>query len=112
MARWFSDAEIAGLEPILVEKLDQARGFAKVPFIITSGKRTKEQNEAVGGAPNSAHLRGLAVDLRCTGSNTRFKMISALILAGFRRIVVYSGDGHVHVDVDESLPSPVFVVST
>lgn len=30
---------------------------------ITSGRRTKRQNDAAGGSPTSLHLRGRAVDL-------------------------------------------------
>lgn len=101
----FSDDEVAGLSPKLVEKLDAARGFAHVPFIITSGLRERDENSAAGGVGNSSHLRGLAVDLRCDGSRSRFRMVSALILAGFKRIGVY--DRHLHVDVDENLPQDV-----
>lgn len=101
---------MAGLNPRLVSMLDSARGFAKTAFIITSGKRSEAENEAAGGAPNSAHLRGLAVDLRCKSSQKRYKMVPALLLAGFRRIVVYASDGHFHVDCDEALPQDVFVV--
>lgn len=96
----FTDEEVAGLEPELVSRLDSARGFAKVPFIITEGRASGGSHVA-----NSAHARGLAVDLRCSGSADRFKIVCALILAGFRRIGVY--DKHIHADVDTSLPDGV-----
>jgi hypothetical protein len=41
-ARYFDEAEIAGLSPQLVEMLDRARGLAKVPFRITSGLRSSD----------------------------------------------------------------------
>ena len=104
-AKWFSDAEIAGLDQNLVKMLDSARGFAKTPFIITSGLRTPLENQAAGGVLNSAHTRGLAVDLACAGSRTRFHMVAALLLAGFRRIEI--ADRHIHVDIDESKPMDV-----
>lgn len=108
--RWFDEAEVKGLNPNLIRMLDRARGLAKVPFIITSGVRTREENELAGGAPNSAHLRGLAVDLRCHNSWTRFRMVPALYMAGFRRMVLYAGDGHIHVDADAELEQDVMVV--
>jgi zinc D-Ala-D-Ala carboxypeptidase len=97
MARFFTPEEVAGLNPELVEALDRARGFAKQPFIITSGLRDPAHNAEAGGVSNSTHCKGLAVDLRCEGSRSRFRMVSALILAGFRRIGVY--DRHLHVDL-------------
>lgn len=90
--------------------LDRARGLAKVPFLITSGFRTPEQNIAAGGAPNSAHLRGLAVDLRCHSPWSRYRMVSGAYLAGFRRMVLYASDGHLHLDADPSLEQDVLVV--
>lgn len=100
MARWFSDEEIEGLDPELVRRLDEARGFAKVPFIITEGLAT-------GGShvENTAHGRGLAVDVSCRRSYRRMRIISGALLAGFRRIGVY--DRHLHLDVDEKLPQDV-----
>lgn len=100
MARWFSDDEIIGLDPALVARLDHARGLAKVPFIITEGFASGGSHVA-----NTAHARGLAVDLRCASSRTRMKMLAALLQAGFRRIGVY--DAHIHADVDETLPQDV-----
>ena len=50
------------------------RNWYNRPINITSGFRTPEFNRAIGGASNSAHLRGLAVDFRLPtewGSFTR-----------------------------------------
>jgi hypothetical protein len=96
MARWFSNAEVAGLDEELVRRLDEARTKAMVPFVITSAFRL--------GDPR-AHGRGKAVDIRCHTSYNRMRIISGALLAGFRRIGVY--DRHVHLDVDESLPQDV-----
>ena len=110
MATWFSDDEVKGLKPELVSLLDYARQIAGVPFTITSGLRTVDQNSAAGGVSDSAHLTGEAVDLRALDSTTRFKIVSALLKVGFQRIVVYAADGHIHADISKTLPSPVFVV--
>lgn len=45
----------------------------KVPyeFIVDSGYRSPEHNKAVGGAPDSAHVTGQAIDIRgSVGGNT------------------------------------------
>lgn len=102
---FFTEDEVQGLDPEFVAKLDWARGRAGVPFVITSGKRTPEQNERAMGVDASAHIKGLAVDLRCSDSQVRFKMVNALLLAGFKRIGIY--DKHVHCDLDPDLPQEV-----
>lgn len=104
-SKHFSDREIAGLDPRLVALLDSARGLAKVPFIITSGKRDPLANKTSGGVGDSSHLRGLAVDIACEGSRDRLRIVAAAITAGFRRIGVYNR--HVHLDCDEGLPQDV-----
>ena len=103
--RHFSKAEVAGLQPALVARLDWARQVAGVPFHITSGFRTPEENEALGGAPDSAHLRGWAADIRVTSTYRRFAIVGGALKAGFPRIGVYNG--HVHLDSDPSLPTRV-----
>lgn len=110
MKPYFTPEEAAGLQPEFVARLVEARKLAMTPFVITSGYRTPEHNAAVGGVPNSAHVRGLAVDLSAHDSVTRFKIVKALLDAGFTRVVLYASDGHIHVDDDASLPQGVLVV--
>lgn len=80
-------------------KLNHARHLAEVPFVITSGCRCNEHNEKVGGSLTSAHLVGLAVDIACPDSRTRFKIIKALLMVGFTRIGI--GKDFIHVDMAE-----------
>lgn len=100
--RNFKEKEVVGLVINFVMLLDDARDLAKVPFIITSGFRDPAGNAEAGGVNNSAHLRGLAVDLKCTNSGTRYLIINSLLKTGFHRIGVYSD--HIHVDMDATLP--------
>lgn len=106
----FEEDEINNLDPDLVVRLDLAREYAGVPFIITSGYRTPEQNEAAGGKSNSAHLRGKAVDISAPTSYRRFHIVHGLFRAGVPRIVVYSDKNIVHADIDTSLPWPLLAV--
>lgn len=91
-----------GLVPDFREKLNKAREMAGVPFILTSAFRCEKHNREVGGAENSAHLAGLAVDIKCTDAWTRFKVIHALLSVGFQRI----GIGRTFVHVDDDLTKP------
>lgn len=100
--KYFKDSEVVGLKPELVSLLDKARGIAGVPFKITSGLRTIQQNEDVGGASDSSHLRGYGCDLSVVDSDKRYKILTALLNVGFSRIGVYGG--HIHVDCDPNLP--------
>lgn len=78
--------------------LESCRELADVPFVITSGYRTKEHNKKIGGVQGSSHTKGYAVDIRCSNSKDRFKIIDSALLAGFNRIGV-SGN-FIHLDND------------
>lgn len=106
--RFFSDDEAAGLDDELMSRLDVARGLCGFPIVITSGRRTPEQNAAAGGTNESSHMKGLAVDLRApTGQNEREKMIWALGRAGFRRVLTYSR--HIHCCISTEKEQDVFL---
>lgn len=98
--KYFSEKEVVGLKPELVKLLDKAREIAGVPFKITSGLRTKTQNANAGGVEDSSHLTGLAVDIACTSSANRYKIVTALLEVGFNRIGI--GQTFVHADIDTS----------
>lgn len=103
--RYFKPKEIINLKHELVSMLDEARHLAQIPFKINSGYRTPDENKKAGGEPNSAHLRGLAADIACSNSASRYKIINAALKVGFTRIGI--GKTYIHLDCDKSLPQGV-----
>lgn len=77
----------------LLRVLDAARHEAGMPFSISSAYRPDD---------SGAHGRGLAVDIRCSGSIQRMAIVRALLNQGVPRVGVY--DKHIHADVDPTLP--------
>ena len=49
------------------------------PIIINSGYRSPEVNRLAGGATNSNHLTGCAVDIRCAGKEQMIRYASILV---------------------------------
>lgn len=85
-----------------LKMLDKARDIAGVPFVITSGYRSYSHNKKVGGVPKSSHRLGKACDIACDNSRMRFKIINALMLAGFNRIGIAKNFIHVDNDTNKS----------
>ena len=50
----------------LSEFLQIIRNELHLPIVVTSGYRSKEVNEAVGGVLSSYHVKGLAADIKCS----------------------------------------------
>lgn len=50
----------------LTQTLEQVRSLVDCPVLVSSGYRSPALNRRVGGAPDSAHTRGLAADLTAT----------------------------------------------
>jgi len=91
-----------------MEKVDLARDLSGVPWVLNSAYRCKENNEKVGGQKDSAHMEGLAVDVRATDPFIRFRIITGAIQAGFTRIKVYSRWVHIDETKNESKPKVWF----
>lgn len=101
---FFSSTEVLKwkLKDELWRVLDKARKLANIPFIITSGYRTVAENTAIGGKPNSAHLKGFAADLLCTDNFKRTKMISGILNCGVP-VFLEVCKKHLHLDLDSSI---------
>lgn len=79
-----------------MERLQTARTIADVPFIINSAYRSVEYELSKKRTGKSMHTLGRAVDIKCVDAGTRFRIISALVAAGFHGIGV--GGTFIHVD--------------
>lgn len=88
------------MNPVLLSMLDRARNALGEPIFITSSYRSVLRNVVCGGVYDSSHTRGNAVDIRCSNGVYRFRLINALLEAGFTRIGVY--EYHIHVDVESA----------
>lgn len=83
--------------------------LCRVPLSITRWLSTPAHNQAVGGAPESAHLRGLAVDLVADSNDNLLLAARAARDAGFKGIEVDLRNNHLHVDLQDR-PAPWQVV--
>ena len=114
MSKYFSPAEflrctpscsIKQMDPSFLDLLDRVREKAGIPLVLNCAYRSVEWDQSKGRSGNSAHTRGKAVDIRCNTSSNRYKIISAALACGIRRIGV--GKNYIHLDNDSSLSQDV-----
>lgn len=93
----------------IVYKLQDVRTLTGTPMKINSAFRCADHNKAVGGSPTSSHRNSpcKAVDIACTDSGYRMKLLSHLINR-FHRIGVRKD--FIHVDDDLSKAQEVLWV--
>ena len=103
MSKYFKEIEY-NMDLDFLAKLDEAREYAKIPFVINSAYRSPDHPESIKN-PTSSHIKGLAVDIKANSSRTRYKVLEALIHVGFNRIGI--ADGFIHVDDDKEKSSNV-----
>jgi uncharacterized protein YcbK (DUF882 family) len=93
-------ADIFKVHPILIAGVQEIRDACDFPIRITSGYRTVAHNEFVGGASDSLHTIGLAVDLQ---ASDRSESKLQRIIAEARKLgfVVRPYPTFVHIDCGE-----------
>lgn len=74
--------------------------FSNAHFIVTSARRTPEQNKACNGAPNSQHLTGEAIDIKPYGSTSFGKLLEMIHgysdhVSPFDQLIIYSNFIHI-----------------
>lgn len=88
-----------------VQLLDQLRKRCGFPITVSSGYRTPEHNQKVGGVDASAHEEGVACDILVGSGTERMAIVKNAIAIGIGRIGV--GKGLIHIDISFSLPQNV-----
>ena len=87
-AKHFSESEFQRCTPPcslqdmkqdFMNRLDTVRDVAGIPLVINCAYRSKQYDLSKGRSGNSAHTKGLAVDIRCTTSANAFKIVQAAI---------------------------------
>lgn len=87
---------LSQMDEVFMKRLDDAREYAGIPFIINSAFRAVEYEKSKGRSGTSQHTKGLAVDIRCVTNAQRFRIVASLLVAGFHRIGI--GTNFIHVD--------------
>lgn len=89
----------------LLRALETVRIIVGFPMVVSSGTRCLAHNAAVKGKPDSEHLTGEGVDIKCLAGTTRYALIRAGLGVGFERIGV--GPDFIHFGISDSLPQEV-----
>lgn len=93
--------EMEQMNTAFMERLQTARTLAGVPFKLNSAFRSVDYELSHHRTGKSLHTLGRAVDIKCVDAGTRYRIIEALIAAGFHGIGV--DNTFIHVD-DRDLP--------
>ena len=88
--------------------VDNARGFAGVPFYLTSAARCPIHNKNEGGSETSTHIEALAVDISYTDTLNMIKIVCGLKDAGFVRTGVNEKKKFIHADKSLTKPPAIF----
>ena len=109
MSKYFSAKEfracvpscsIEQMEPGFLELLDRVREAAGIPLVVNSAYRSPAHEKKMGRKGTSSHCEGKAMDIRCSTSTNRYKIIKAALECGIRRIGV--AKTYIHLDNSET----------
>lgn len=86
------------VDTALMDKLQELRTRLGVPLIVTSGYRSPQHNTKIGGAKDSQHMKGTAVDISVANVDPE-ELIENALEVGFTWIKRYPVNGFVHMDI-------------
>lgn len=98
--RWGEGYVYYRLNRLVTNLLDHIRERFAVSMIITSGYRCQRVNELVGGASNSQHRRGEAVDFYFEGFSKKEMAAAFFEIAenfDFDQLIYYKKQGFIHI---------------
>jgi uncharacterized protein YcbK (DUF882 family) len=109
----FSDAELACrgknccwranlCKPELLKALEELRELVGKPIEIRSAYRCAKHNRAIGGAPKSQHVEGIAADIAVKGMTTSALEFMVRKIAAFNGVGRDDRGGYVHADTRKS----------
>jgi len=84
-----------------LELIFKVRAQLDFPFYVTSGFRCVKHNRDVGGAKNSYHTKGLAVDIAMYNDYDRYELLEQLMAHGLSAIIYKS---FVHIELRPGQP--------
>lgn len=114
LSQWFKRKEVCcrcgcGKDDVsceLLNILDSIRNCIGKPVILNSVCRCPNHNKKEGGKSTSAHLAGLAVDIKCTSSRMRYGLLKIVIsMDEIKRIGI--AKSFIHIDIDSTKPRNV-----
>ena len=92
----------------LADFLQTIRNELHLPIIVTSGYRSKEVNEAVGCASSSYHVKGLAVDIKCSDMDKLLSVLHSHLMDIDQLGIYYSNTKqewyHIGLPEDDKVP--------
>ena len=89
-------SQLVKIDSELLQKLQQLRDLIGKPIMVNSGYRTPEYNKRVGGAKNSYHMQGKAVDIKINGLGPK-EIAKKAEKIGFNGVGIYKN--FVHLDI-------------
>jgi hypothetical protein len=89
-----------------LKMLDEARGLAELKFKVLKGFVCYGCRGKINELEHSSHLIGRAAVIQCKHSYKRYRIIAALLEAGFTRIGIHRN--YLYVDNDDMKADSIF----
>jgi hypothetical protein len=114
--KYFSRSEVickcgcgfGNIDYSLLSYLDEIRESIKRPLYLTSACRCHSYNQSIGGKSNSAHVKGLAVDIKTENPKERFEVLQEIFSFCDPEVTrIGIAKDFIHMDIDGTKPQGV-----